>query len=253
VLEPDHRAWLTRAINGAGFGFVAIGPELNVLAANDAACALLGAPEHRLIGRGFAELVHSDDRGWIDGELQWLFAGVVGSIRKDLRLAWDAGRTPVEAAIRLTETSAAGAPCALAMLGEGAAGRESERELRREGEIDSLTGLPNACRFESELDQVELDPSAPPLRLVASPGNPGEEVTLRRLLATVAELGGATTGLVAWELAVDSQAVSIPWALATGGGLLERGAYDSTAQDWLYRLTPAGTRTLEALESTPVR
>ena len=52
------------------------------------------------------------------------------------------------------------------------------------------------------------------------------------------ECGGASVGLVAWELCVDERLVAGAWEQATATGLIAAAGYDPYEQLW--RLTPAG-------------
>ena len=66
-------------------------------------------------------------------------------------------------------------------------------------------------------------------------------VSLEQLLEAVAEFddsGGASLGLVAWELCVDEELVAPAWRQAIRHKLIRRAGRDS--QEQLWRLTPAG-------------
>jgi len=66
-------------------------------------------------------------------------------------------------------------------------------------------------------------------------------VSLGHLLEVVAEFndfGGASLGLVAWELCVDEELVAAAWRQAIRSGLLMSAAPD--AQGQLWRLTQEG-------------
>lgn len=52
------------------------------------------------------------------------------------------------------------------------------------------------------------------------------------------ESGGASVGLVAWELCVDERLVAGAWKQARATGLIAPAGYDLHEQLW--RLTPAG-------------
>lgn len=66
-------------------------------------------------------------------------------------------------------------------------------------------------------------------------------VSLRQLLEVVAEFdryGGASLGLVAWELCVEEQLVAAAWQRAARDGLIAPAGRDH--QEQLWRLGPAG-------------
>ncbi len=91
---------------------------------------------------------------------------------------------------------------------------------------------------------VSFDAASPGDRLVADvvapPAVPAPQIDLETLLATVAELHGASMDQVAWELLTDEDAVQEAWAAAVRGGLIERSRYDAEDRAWLYDLTEAG-------------
>ena len=75
------------------------------------------------------------------------------------------------------------------------------------------------------------------------------EISLRTLLQTLADLGDASTDLIAWELDVDEPALSSAWSAAVREGLLDCVRYDKLDQHWLYTLTTAGHDRLRDLRS----
>jgi hypothetical protein len=69
-------------------------------------------------------------------------------------------------------------------------------------------------------------------------------VSLQQVLEVVAEFddsGGASLGLVAWELCVDEELVAPAWQQAIRHGLLTLAGRDR--QEQLWRLSPAGWAT----------
>lgn len=66
-------------------------------------------------------------------------------------------------------------------------------------------------------------------------------ISLQAVLDVVGEFdksGGASVGLVAWELCVDEPLVTGAWEQAQAAGLIAHAGYDQHEQLW--RLTPAG-------------
>ena len=66
-------------------------------------------------------------------------------------------------------------------------------------------------------------------------------VSLQEVLEVVAEFddaGGASLGLVAWELCVDEELVASAWQRAISRGLITPAGRDS--QEQLWRLNPGG-------------
>jgi len=69
-------------------------------------------------------------------------------------------------------------------------------------------------------------------------------VSIQQVLEVAAEFddfGGASLGLVAWELCVDEQLVAPAWQQATSHGLLRPAGRDS--KERLWRLSTAGWAT----------
>jgi PAS domain S-box-containing protein len=79
---------------------------------------------------------------------------------------------------------------------------------------------------------------------------PAEQIELGELLGTVAELGAASPGLVAWELYTDEQVVRGAWTWALRRGLLDRARYDHEGHEWLYELTSHGRAALRELQDS---
>jgi hypothetical protein len=63
---------------------------------------------------------------------------------------------------------------------------------------------------------------------------------LLEVLADFDELGGASPGLVAWELFVDESVVSETWAAAVAAGWLAPAGHDVVDGERLWRLTAEG-------------
>ncbi len=69
----------------------------------------------------------------------------------------------------------------------------------------------------------------------------GSATSLQAVLQAVGEFdesGGASVGLVAWELCVEERLVAGAWDQARATGLIAPAGYDLHEQLW--RLTPAG-------------
>ena len=72
----------------------------------------------------------------------------------------------------------------------------------------------------------------------------GSATSLQAVLQVLGEFdesGGASVGLVAWELCVDERLVAGAWEQAKATGLIAPAGYDLHEQLW--RLTPAGWAT----------
>ena len=70
-----------------------------------------------------------------------------------------------------------------------------------------------------------------------------DEIAVHQVLEVVAdfdESGGASAGLVAWELFVDEQQVADAWTQAQAEGLLRPAAHDGANDEQMWRLTAGG-------------
>jgi hypothetical protein len=69
------------------------------------------------------------------------------------------------------------------------------------------------------------------------------QISVQRVLEVMAdfdESGGASMGLVAWELYVPEQAVVVAWDQAVANGWLQPAGHDSANDEQLWRLTLSG-------------
>ena len=77
-------------------------------------------------------------------------------------------------------------------------------------------------------------------------------ISLQQVLEVIAEFddfGGASLGLVAWELCVDEELVARAWQQAINHELIRPAGRDS--QEQLWRLTSAGRQAPEASAAAP--
>jgi hypothetical protein len=73
-------------------------------------------------------------------------------------------------------------------------------------------------------------------------------ISQRLVLEAVAGLdaaGGASPGLVAWDLCVEEHEVADAWQRAIADGLLKRSGHDDTHGEQLWRLTAGGWAALD--------
>jgi hypothetical protein len=71
----------------------------------------------------------------------------------------------------------------------------------------------------------------------------GIQIAVQEVLEVLADFdksGGASSGLVAWELFVDEQRVADAWEQAQSDGLLRPAAHDGVNDEQLWRLTAGG-------------
>ncbi|MBV9818045.1 MAG: hypothetical protein JOZ07_06805 [Solirubrobacterales bacterium] len=64
--------------------------------------------------------------------------------------------------------------------------------------------------------------------------------TMVQVLADFDRFGGASLGLIAWELFVPEAAVAPAWSAAVAGGLVAEAGHDPTYDERLWRLTASG-------------
>jgi len=143
------------ALWAARLGIVVLDGELRVVGATEAVCELLGYRKSELLGRSVAELVHRDDRGWAQTELELLIARGIERIRREVRLiAPDQSEIWSELNVRCFDTDrTAGSVVAVAILEDARDRALREHELRRFADTDPLTDLFNRRRFTAELER----------------------------------------------------------------------------------------------------
>jgi diguanylate cyclase (GGDEF)-like protein/PAS domain S-box-containing protein len=150
----DSDGLLAQAVLDGRFAFVLLDLGWRVLHANRAACDLLGFGLHELVGRALDEVVHPDDRGWSEAELELLAAGAVDRVRQQIRLvATGGGERWAELTAHRSGAIADRSECAVAMLEQVGDRELRSEELARLADTDPLTGLWNRRRFASELDR----------------------------------------------------------------------------------------------------
>jgi diguanylate cyclase (GGDEF)-like protein/PAS domain S-box-containing protein len=145
---------LARAVQDGRFAFVLLDVDGRVLNANRAATELLACDQPGLFGGKLGAVVHPDDRGWSDAELELLSAGAIDRVRQQLRLVTlDGGERWVELTVHAIGDTVAGGACAIAILEDVGDRKLRELELERLADTDPLTGLWNRRRFAAELDR----------------------------------------------------------------------------------------------------
>jgi hypothetical protein len=75
------------------------------------------------------------------------------------------------------------------------------------------------------------------------------EARLLGVLADFDPLGGASLGLVAWELFLSEQQLRADWQLAIDKGWLAPAGYDPVHEEQLWRLTPSGREAAQAAQA----
>jgi len=77
-----------------------------------------------------------------------------------------------------------------------------------------------------------------------------DDISIRELLETVGEFdrcGGASVGLVAWELSVEEHRVATAWGAARARGLISPASVERASGEQLWRLTADGWSALRQL------
>jgi PAS domain S-box-containing protein len=245
-------ALLAQAISLGPFGFIVLDDAGQVLGANPAICSPLGYGERELEGRALTELLHLEDRAACEAGLDLVLSGRSNHFRDQVRFVdRDGKEVQAELSVR---------PLGRELSAHPPIRRELARPLLRH-ELGARSvgrrelGVPAVGRSElaavRAVAVIDLDPGqgiatadlddaqriAPP---EPDPDRSNGSVDLDAVLETVAELGGASAGLVAWELSVPEQAIIAAWSLAIRRRLLQRARFDQPNDEWLYDLTPIG-------------
>ncbi len=143
------------AFTHASIGMALLSYDGVVLQANDALRELLGLDDGKLVGCGFADLVHPEEQP----ELRLALAGVraegFDGFALELRCRHSGGQDVWVAAhgAHFSEPDA-GAPCLILQIQDISARRAAEAGLHHIAFHDSLTGLPNRRRFHELLGQA---------------------------------------------------------------------------------------------------
>ena len=142
---------LTLAVEAGRYGFVLLDGAGRVLHANSAASQLLHRRRTDLVRASIPSLLHPDDRGWVEVELELLLAGGIHHLRHEARLATgDGGHVWAELNAR---SACVGQGVRAVVMLEDAGDRSlREHELRRLADTDPLTDLYNRRRFAAELE-----------------------------------------------------------------------------------------------------
>ena len=77
-----------------------------------------------------------------------------------------------------------------------------------------------------------------------------DDISIRQLLETIGEFdryGGASPGLVAWELSVEEHHVANAWNAARARGLIKPASVERASGEQLWRLTADGWSALRQL------
>ena len=151
MTSTDWASLLGSAIDAGQYGFLLLDGNGRLLFANRAAGELLHRPEQELQGATLASLIHPDDRGWVETELELLLAGAIYRLRYETRFIaadgqalWselNARSVDIDQRIR-----------AVVMFEDAGDRFLREHELRRLADTDPLTDLFNRRRFATEFD-----------------------------------------------------------------------------------------------------
>jgi diguanylate cyclase (GGDEF)-like protein/PAS domain S-box-containing protein len=143
---------VSSAIEAGGFGVLLLDRDGRVLQANHPALELLSPQDSAVSGRALGELVHPDDRGWVQAELDLLLSGAVKTLRRDVRVFTYRGpEIRAELNARATADPRSPAVRVVVVLHDASDRSQREQELMRLADTDPLTELPNRRRFAAEL------------------------------------------------------------------------------------------------------
>jgi diguanylate cyclase (GGDEF)-like protein len=137
--------------------------------------------------------------------------------------------------------------------------RNDERGPREQAESTMLAAKrsrgtrprPAARELESPRSGLRLLADPPPLASRADREAAAPRIDVDAVIASVAELGGASLGRVAWELFVPERAVTPGWSEALQARLLKQMRYDPANREWLFGLTPNGRARLSTIARAP--
>jgi len=151
VSGADWDRLLALAVEAGRYGFVLLDRVGLVLHVNDAVCELLRRPRGDLVEVSISSLLHPDDRGWVQAELELLLAGRIDRLRYEMRLVAGDG-SDVWAELNARSACVDERVRAVVMFEDAGNRVLREHELRRLADTDPLTDLYNRRRFAAELE-----------------------------------------------------------------------------------------------------
>jgi len=152
VSGTDWERLLASAVEAGRYGFVLLDRMGVVLHVNDAVCELLHRPRRELLEVSISSLLHPDDRGLVQAELELLLAGRIDRVRYEARLVAGDG-SEVWAELNARSACVDERVRAVVMFEDAGNRVLREHELRRLADSDPLTDLYNRRRFAAELER----------------------------------------------------------------------------------------------------
>ncbi len=147
----DWASLLGSAIDAGQYGFLLLDGDGRLLFANRAAGELLHRREDELRGVTLASLIHPDDRGWVETELELLLAGAIYRLRYETRFVAADGQA-LWSELNARSVDVDQLVRAVVMFEDAGDRFLREHELRRLADTDPLTELFNRRRFAAEFD-----------------------------------------------------------------------------------------------------
>lgn len=144
-----HSEVIAEALAAAGFTLLVLDGDGRIRALAGGAPEMLG--ETALLGRSLIDLVHFDDRDWVESAIHPLLRGHDDRLRREARLVVDGREIWADLDIRAVRLR--GEPALVAMINPEGDRLRRYRELRRLADTDPLTGLCNRRRLDAELDR----------------------------------------------------------------------------------------------------
>lgn len=142
------------ALEAGRFGVVLLDQDGRIVHSNSPARKLFCLRQPEAIGPALSELVHVDDRGWVETRLELLLAGAIDRFRRDVRLR-TGGEPEVRAELNARPVAFARSPAvrAVVLLQDASDRPRREQELKRLADTDPLTELLNRRSFAAELQR----------------------------------------------------------------------------------------------------
>ena len=140
------------AFDYAAIGMALVSPEGRWLQVNRSLCEIVGYSESELLGMGFQDVTHTDDRSSVRSHVEQLLSGNVPTCQTEKRFFHKGGQEVwVFLSISRVRDAQPGTARLIFQIQDITDRRRAEEQLLHDAFHDALTGLPNRALFADRL------------------------------------------------------------------------------------------------------